>query len=86
MRVALATEWTDGTYPTDEPNERNESERAWIDAVNQAVVTSNQLRIIPLKARERLLGDWFRGRLGLCLCHPRRWQDLAYPHDRTGIK
>jgi putative DNA primase/helicase len=43
-----------------------ERERSWGDAVNESVVTSNQLHALHLVPRRKLLGDWFaEGDLGI---------------------
>ena len=42
-----------------------EAERSWMDALNESVVTSNELRDLELVPRKKLLGDWFgEGDLG----------------------
>jgi hypothetical protein len=40
-------------------NQRRESEKSWDDALNTAVVTSNELHSLELIRRKKLLGDWF---------------------------
>jgi AAA domain/CHC2 zinc finger len=43
----------------------HEPERSWADVLNEAIVTSNELRDLQLTPRRRLLGDWFcEGDLG----------------------
>ncbi len=60
MRHALANDWTDGTYATDEPTGRQDlAECSWDDALNQSVVTSTELAALELEPRKLLLGDWF---------------------------
>jgi putative DNA primase/helicase len=40
-------------------------EKSWADALNESVVTSNELHNLKLKPRKKLLGDWFcEGDLG----------------------
>ena len=40
-------------------------EKSWTDALNESVVTSNELHNLKLKPRKKLLGDWFcEGDLG----------------------
>ena len=42
-----------------------ESEKSWADALNKAIVTSNELHRLKLIPRKKLLGDWFcEGDLG----------------------
>jgi putative DNA primase/helicase len=42
-----------------------EAEKSWIEALNQSVVTSNELRDLQLMPRRKLLGEWFcEGDLG----------------------
>ncbi len=42
-----------------------EPEKSWIDALNESVVTSSELRDLNLVPRKKLLGDWFsEGDLG----------------------
>jgi putative DNA primase/helicase len=42
-----------------------ESEKSWADALNEAIVTSNELHGLKLIPRRKLLGDWFcEGDLG----------------------
>src|SRR5262249_3662490 len=42
-----------------------EAEKSWTDALNEAIVTSSELRDLQLTPRKRLLGDWFcEGDLG----------------------
>ncbi len=42
-----------------------EAEKSWIDALNESVVTSSELRDLELVPRKKLLGDWFcEGDLG----------------------
>jgi putative DNA primase/helicase len=42
-----------------------EAEQSWMDALNESVVTSNELRDLELVPRKKLLGDWFcEGDLG----------------------
>jgi AAA domain-containing protein len=42
-----------------------EGEKSWIEALNESVVTSNELRDLQLMPRRKLLGDWFcEGDLG----------------------
>jgi len=42
-----------------------EAEQTWVDALNAAVVTSNELHDLELIPRKKLLGDWFcEGDLG----------------------
>jgi RecA-family ATPase len=46
-------------------NQRREPEKSWTDALNEAIVTSNELRDLQLAPRRRLLGDWLcEGDLG----------------------
>lgn len=60
MTVALATDWTDGTYTTDEPTEQTDlAECSWDDALSRSVVTSSELAALELQPRKLLLGDWF---------------------------
>ena len=43
----------------------SEAEKSWMDALNESVVTSNELRDLELVPRKKLLGDWFcEGDLG----------------------
>ena len=55
--TTLAKEWAD-TIPDTEPPQPSE-EQTWLDAIGAGVVTSTELRGMPLKPRLRLLGDWF---------------------------
>jgi AAA domain/CHC2 zinc finger len=42
-----------------------EAEKSWMDALDEAVVTSSELHSLKLKQRQKLLGDWFcEGDLG----------------------
>ena len=55
--IALADNAPEWTPP--------ETEKSWIQALNEAVVTSSQLRDLQLTPRRKLLGDWFcEGDLG----------------------
>jgi hypothetical protein len=45
-------------------------EKSWTDAVNESVVTSNELASLELTPRRKLLGDWFReGDLGFVFAY-----------------
>jgi putative DNA primase/helicase len=42
-----------------------QAEKTWLDALNESVVTSNELHELQLTPRKKLLGDWFcEGDLG----------------------
>ena len=42
-----------------------EAEKSWTEALNESVVTSNELHDLHLTPRRKLLGDWFcEGDLG----------------------
>src|SRR4029453_14162609 len=48
----------------------HEAEKSWIDALNESVVTSNELRDLSLTPRKKLLADWFyEGDLGFIFAY-----------------
>jgi hypothetical protein len=59
----------------------HEAEKSWIDALNESVVTSNELRDLHLTPRKKLLGDWFcEGDLGFIFAYRgvgKTWLALA---------
>ena len=57
---ALASNGTNDEDSTRQAGtEQAQPEQTWLDAISAGIVTSSELRTMPLKPRQKLLGDWF---------------------------